>query len=117
MKNYILHSFNSGIYSVYVIGLNYLSILSYLKELEKEQLFCSRQGLLLVDQYLSTGDSDNRFVAVKFSNGKIDLQSARKVKVNQNIKKLADLLLKPHKIEVENSILSEDQKSRILYGN
>ena len=116
MKKYILHSFNSGIYSVYVIGLNYLSILSYFKELEREPLLCSRQGLVLVDQYLSTGDSDNRFVAINFFYGKIDLKSARKVKVDQKVKKLANFLLKQHKMEVENSILSEDQKSRILYG-
>lgn len=116
MKSYIVYSLDSGMYSVYVIGLTYLSILSYVKDVEKECLLRNKQGVLLLDQYLSTGDSDNRFVAINFSHGRINLKSARRVKVNQNIKKLSDLLLRPYKIEIENSILNEDQKNCILYS-
>jgi hypothetical protein len=114
MKSYIIKKINLD--ELYLLCLDYISILNYIDELEKDTLITSQEGTLIIDQLLVAGDGKNRFISCQFSFGKIDLASARNIESRKEYKKITIELLQPNYSNLRYSILTETQLNMIREG-
>lgn len=101
----------------YVIGLTYISILEYFPliqlEVEKD---VSYTGSILIDQLLSAGNGKNRFIQCVVKHGKIDLSTAKNIMPQELFKKITSEELRRNQKVLDNSILTEKQRSLIKQG-
>lgn len=105
-KTYYL---DDDIYSCLVICLSYASLYNYLDTLCME---LKRKGIntarLLLDQLLITGNKQNRFLAVEYSNGKILPQSATNISsISVKYRQITVNELQKRKVNLHNSVLSQ----------
>lgn len=114
-KTYYL---DDDIYSCLVICLSYASLYNYLDtlcmELKNKGI---NTAILLLDQLLITGNKQNRFLAVEFSNGKILPQSATNVSsVSVKYRQITVKELQKRKTNLRNSVLSQAEIKLIEDG-
>jgi len=118
MKEYIVTQTNKNYAKYLVFGTSAESPLFLLEEIIK-QLFQENGTVVLFDQLLQTGNTDNRFLAITISNGSFDLSSAkhidRKTIDDEDRGKIAKFLRTNAKI-LKYSILSLQQKEAIIGG-
>lgn len=62
-------------------------IMEYLQDIENETMLAKSEGVLIIDQLLSTGNGKNRYIACPYKNGKIDINSSKTIEPIQDIKK------------------------------
>ena len=79
MHEYIIFDVNVDDYDRCVLCLSFKSLLSYIKEIEAELAEEMKEGRILIDQLLVTGNEANRFVSCVFSNGRLDFKTAQNV--------------------------------------
>ena len=118
MKKYFkIFCLNADHYDCMVLCLSYESIFSYMDSLQKE---ISRSGIsdgmILIDQLLISGNGNNRFLSMKFSNGTFDYTSAKNMDVEKKYHQITSIELKNNDKILENSILSDHQISLIKKG-
>lgn len=116
MRDYIIKNLHSRFYSKFLLCLTFESIITYLDKIENDPEIISQSGELLIDQLLVTGNGYNRFVKCSFSNGEIDLVSAKNVIPAIEYRQLSVKLLQENYEYVYNSILTEEQRKMILNG-
>lgn len=114
-KTYYLEN---DIYSCLVICLSYASLFNYLDtlcmELKNKGITTAR---LLLDQLLITGNKQNRFLSIEYSEGHILLQSAQNVtSIETKYRTLTANELKKRKSHLYNSILSKAEIKMIEEG-
>ena len=116
-KFFKIYNLNADLYDCMVICLTYESIFSYIDALQKA-IFDSgvKDGTVLIDQLLISGNGKNRFLTIKYSNGLFDYTSAKNTEANIKYHQITSYELKNDESLLENSILSSRQISLIKKG-
>ena len=114
-KKYVFKQLNSK--QIYLICMDYNSILNYIDEIENESLLESNAGELIIDQLLVAGNGKNRFITCQFYNGKIELGTAKNIEGTYDYKKITTELLKEYQNDLKYSILTDNQLRQIHEGH
>lgn len=104
-------------YACLITCLTYESILNYVEmvqsDLVKEGIY---YGIILIDQLLVTGNGKNRFLALRLKDGKLMFDTAINVVADVYYRLLTSNALRTNPMSLKNSILTQEQKSKILSG-
>lgn len=118
MKNYIIKEINKDDAKYLVFGTSVESPLYYLEEI-KQEIQCFNGERIIIDQLLQTGNGENRFIVLSYTNGDFDLNSIH-ISSNKNtcscIKSFGCDFLRNHLSILEYSILLSEQKEAIING-
>ncbi len=116
-KFFKIYNLNADLYDCMVICLTYESIFSYIDALQKAISDSGvKDGTVLIDQLLISGNGKNRFLTIKYSNGSFDYTSAQNIEANIKYHQITSYELKNDESLLENSILSNNQISLIKKG-
>ena len=116
-KFFKIYNLNADLYDCMVICLTYESIFSYIDALQKAISDSGvKDGTVLIDQLLISGNGKNRFLTIKYSNGSFDYTSAKNTEANIKYHQITSYELKNDESLLENSILSNNQISLIKKG-
>lgn len=99
---------------LFVLCLNYDSILNYVGEIENQIRSKFWNGKIVVDQLLVTGNGKNRFIECDYNDGHIVLTSAKVINPNERYLKLSKEFLSLNQAIIDKSILTKFEKSRIF---
>ena len=113
MNEYIIFDTNADGYDKHVLCLTFESILSYIGKIESALAKEIIEGKVLIDQLLITGNGANRFMSCKFSNGRLDFETAQIVTPAESFRRETIEWLHDNYSFVENSILTEEQRQKI----
>lgn len=113
MSEYIMLNTHVDGYDRLVLCLSFESLLSYVRKIEAVLAVETKEEKILIDQLLITGNGTNRFMSCKFSNGRLDFQTAQIVTPAEFFRKETVEWLHDNYSYVENSILTEDQRQKI----
>lgn len=116
MDEFVIVPLNNGEYDNFLLCLTFESIVNYLKAIENKSEISQKNGIMLVDQLLVTGNNDNRFFCCSYNNGVINLQSAKRVVPDLRYRELAVEYLKLNFSLLNNSILTETQRICVMEG-
>ncbi|MCD8057041.1 MAG: type II toxin-antitoxin system RnlB family antitoxin [Bacteroides fragilis] len=117
MEKYLFHSIMDSKYLGIVTILDYeIRLNTYLSELVLPSYFGGKKAL--VDLALKSGLDEYRFVSFDVDdNGKLILNTNSYAKVSEEIEKAANCFLQQRSDIVNNSILTDNQKRKILIEN
>ena len=118
MKDIIINKSNNPKIKYVIFSISTDSPLFLLDEIIKNINLENGQKVLF-DQLLQTGDSNNRFLSLKFANGKFDLSSIQhidKEQIDETLYKFISDFLRNEQRLLRYSILLEEQKNFILSG-
>lgn len=111
MKNFIITELKKD-YKVLITLLNYeVPISKCLKEIKLND---KTEQKILVDSLLCSGENEYRFIEMATKNGIIVVLEYKYIEVDNNIKKIANDIIKTNKNAVENSILTKEQKRKLI---
>jgi hypothetical protein len=111
MKNFIIIELKKD-YKVLITLLNYeVPISKCLKEIKLND---KTEQKILVDSLLCSGENEYRFIEMATKNGIIDVSEYKYIEVDNNIKKIANDIIKTNKNAIENSILTKEQKRNLI---
>lgn len=116
---FYIQQIDLGNYSVIVYSGSYDSPLSYLLDIENQiRELGIGDGYILFDTLLSKGNISTRFFEAKFEDGKFIKSSFKNIEVakNSEIRKKACEFYKESGINLNNSLLTEAQKTTINKG-
>jgi len=99
---------------LFVVCMGYDSILNYIDDIEKMINDKYRDGKLVVDQLLVTGNGKNRFLECQIKDGKIALSSARLITPLDRYIELSKIYLTQNRNTLKRSILTEHEKESIF---
>lgn len=116
MNEFVIRKMNSCEYDKFLLCLTFESIINYLDDIESSPEIKGQSGMLLIDQLLVTGDCENRFICCVYKDGKIDVSSTRKVIPTDEYRRKSVEELQSKFDCLKFSILSDEQKERILEG-
>lgn len=111
MENFIITELKKD-YKVLITLLNYEVPIS--KCLKKIKLNDKTEQKILVDSLLCSGENEYRFIEMATKNGIIDTKEYKYIEVDNNIKKIANDIIKTNKNAIENSILTKKQKRNLI---
>lgn len=114
MKNYYIKYLHSYKYSVFVICLSCDSFLDYVESIENDIHFSD--CLVIIDQLFITGNKDNRFIYCEFKQGKLLLNTAKRIDASERLKTVTYQYLKDNKELLINSSLTRRQIRLIMDG-
>lgn len=115
-RAFLLEDVDFDGYDKFLLCLTYHSLLYCLPEIEEALQKGPRQGKILIDHLLTTGNCHNRFLECDFKDGKLDFSSAKNVSPNPNFRQLTVNLLRRKPEAFENSILTRAQKEKVREG-
>jgi hypothetical protein len=104
MKEYVLRKIGDGKY--YLFCLSFYSILNYLRDLGNDEEIKSNKGILIIDQFLVAGNGENRFLTCNFSNGVVEISSAKNFTHEAELDALALNILQDNFNLLDSSILT-----------
>lgn len=87
MKKYVILKTNVKEYDRIIICLSYNSLLTYIHEIENNLKENIEIKCILIDQLLITGNTSNRFVKCNVLQGKLNLDTVKRVKCSDYVKK------------------------------
>lgn len=102
---------------LFVLCLNYDSILNYVNEIENQIVDKIRKGKIIVDQLFVTGNGKNRFIECDFADGQVLLSTAKVIKPNVRYLNLSKEYLAQNRSILDKSILTSNEKNRVLGGS
>lgn len=111
MENFIITELKKD-YKVLITLLNYEVLIS--KCLKEIKLNDKTEQKILVDTLLCSGENEYRFIEIITKNGIIDTEEYKYIEVDNNIKKIANDIIKTNKNAIENSILTKKQKRNLI---
>lgn len=114
MSEYIIFNTNVDGYDKYVLCLTFESLLSYIRKIEIALAEGKQEEKILIDQLLITGNGRNRFISCVFSDGRLDFRTAQIVIPSEFFRKETVEWLHDNYSYVENSILTEEQRQKIM---
>lgn len=114
MSEYIIFNTNVDGYDRYVLCLSFESLLSYIRKIEIALAEGKQEEKILIDQLLITGNGRNRFISCVFSDGRLDFRTAQIVIPSEFFRKETVEWLHDNYSYVENSILTEEQRQKIM---
>ena len=118
MKDIIINKSNNPKIKYVIFSISTDSPLFLLDEIN-ENVKLKNGQIVLFDQLLQTGDSDNRFLSLQFVNDKFDLSSIKHVdkkQIDETLYKFISDFLRNEQLLLRYSILLEEQKNFILRG-
>lgn len=118
MEDLIFEKLENDNLQYVVFSISEESPLFYLDEL-KELIDIEEGSMIVFDQLLQTGDVDNRFLCLKYSNGTFDFSSIKhlsKKDVGENVYSVISNYLRKNRLLLRYSILLEEQKEKIIKG-
>ena len=99
---------------IILLGLTIKSFPLYISSVEKSDLLKKeKNGSIIVDRLLSTGNNAKRYVSFDFKDGKIVLKSIKVVNPTESLKQKSLSLLKKNFKFLAHSILTDTQKNNI----
>ena len=113
MNEYTIIKTNVESYDRLVLCLSFESLLTYLKKIENVLAEDNMDEKILIDQLLITGNGNNRFMSLSFSNGRFDIKTARVVTPTEYYRKETVEWLHNNYNYVEHSILTVEQRQKI----
>lgn len=119
MNNYIIEKIDKDYAAFLVFGTSVESPLFELSEIQEDLNTREKEELVLFDQLLQTGNSENRFLTMKIVDGCFDYESAKNVDaktVDDEVKSFICSFLRNNTAILKHSILLSDQKNAILCG-
>lgn len=116
MKNYIIVPLTNKQYDNYLLFLTHEGVSSFLESIEESIQIKGHTGALLIDQLLITGNNYNRFLLCRYMDGKLDRASAENITPDDSYRQLAVHLLRYNYDLVSSSILTKDQREKVLTG-
>lgn len=94
-----------------VILKSYTGFFSEIPKIESELKLKNYSGEIYVDQLISNGFSENRFIKLIFSDDKIKRNSCEKIlNIDDKIKKISQKYYLKNLEIIENSVLNRNQK-------
>lgn len=114
MSEYIIKKISKDGYDRFLLLLTCESIFDYIKNIEETLTILNTSGRVLIDQLFLTGNCDNRFISCEFKDGKLDFKTAHFVNPSYYFRKETVNWLHNHYNYVENSILTETQREKIM---
>lgn len=118
MENYVLRKLNQTNIKYLIFGTSVESPLFAINEIASK-INENEEVEVLFDQLLQTGNADNRFLMLKFKNGKFELNSATCIKsemIKDEIKNEITVFLRKNPQILKYSILLNEQKKIIEQG-
>lgn len=112
-KKYFMFWTDVEHYKRFILGLGKNIFFNYSSELEKELIKENFTGMILVDELLAKGNTENRFLQCEVENGKILSQTARNVVPISYFSKKTSLFLFGKDDVIKNSALSEEDKNKL----
>lgn len=99
---------------LFVLCLNYDSILNYVNEIENQIVDKIRKGKIIVDQLFVTGNGKNRFIECEFVDGQVLLSTAKVIKPTDRYLSLSKEYLVQNRSILDKSILTSIEKNKVL---
>lgn len=103
-------------YDTLVIWLTTESFFDHIKKVEKHLSKTKKDKRVLIDWLFLTGNGQNRFMSILFSNGKFDYDTADNVEPDPFYREQTMKFLHDNYCFVEYSILTDDQRENIQEG-
>lgn len=116
MREFVITPLVNEDYDNYLLCLTHESLWSYLWKVEEAPEILNQSGILLIDQILVTGNEDNRFFKCMYTGGKLDFSTATKINPSDKYRQFAVEMLQKNYNFIKNSILSSDQRVKVLNG-
>ncbi|WP_435309695.1 type II toxin-antitoxin system RnlB family antitoxin [Sebaldella termitidis] len=114
MKNYKILFLKSH---CLILSKSYINPFNEIEKIEKELRNKNYQGLIYMDQLISNGLANNRFIQCEFSNGFILRNTCRVLENTSNeIKKTSQSYYLKNEQFIENSVLNNTQKFLYKHG-
>lgn len=114
MKEYILQNVEYNSNKFYLICLSHNSLLCYQSQIENE--LATKNGQIIIDQLLITGNNRNRFLTCTVRNGKLILSTAYVSNGDGPYKFLTSEYLRQNVDLLYASALTDLQKKLIIKG-
>ena len=118
MNGIIIEKLNNSFAQYLIYSVSTESPLFALDEVAN-QISLNNGDVVIFDQLLQTGNSDNRFLTLVYSNGTFDLSTIKHItncEVNSEIRKMVAEYLRSNTLLLKYSILLSKQKECILNG-
>ena len=116
MKNYLISEINTKKYKKLITLLDYKIQIS--KILNDIKLPENKIDKVLVDTLICSGLNEYRFIEVNVKeDGKIDLEHYKYIEADNELKKIADDIVRQYPIYLNNSVLPESTIKEILKGD
>lgn len=119
MKDIIIKKINNNLANYLVFGTTVDSPLFQLQEI-CAKISTSKSYVVLFDQLLQTGNSDNRYLLLHYNGSTFDFNTAKNIDssfVELKIRKIMSDFLKHNKLLLKYSILLSSEKEKILKGD
>lgn len=118
MSDYKIEYIKGGIYSALIVSLTYKNILNEIENIEKDLVLNKISGMIIIDNLLKSGNSEERFINAFFDGYKFDRKTFRFVGLSRTdqIRKLSCSLLRQQRNIIEMSVLDKFQKDLLMKG-
>ena len=116
MKPYAIKLTPNQEYIAIILCLTTESIMTYLDQIEKNPMLDNKNGILIIDQLLLTGNTLNRYVQCEFKNRHLQISSTIKITPTSHHKALSLKLLQENYNSLDTSILTDREKSYIQHN-
>lgn len=118
MKDYIVKKIDKSYAKYLIFGITVNSPLFCLEEIEKS-IDLTNGDIIVFDQLLQTGNTNNRFLTMSIGNDHFDMGSAKNIdgsKIDNDVRKIGCDFLRKN-VEILNyCILVSEQKEAIAMG-
>ncbi len=118
MKDYIVEKIDKSYAKYLIFGTTVNSPLFCLDEIEKG-INHTKEDIIVFDQLLQTGNSNNRFLTMSICNGHFDVGSAKNIdgsKIDDDVRKIGCEFLRKNVEILRHCILVSEQKEAIAMG-
>ena len=116
MDNFVMKDIVKDGYDKFLIWLSSESLIDHLGSIEKALGMNHSSGMVLIDQLFVTGNEENRFISCQYTDGKLDLKTARIVTPPIAFRKETAEWIRDHYEVVENSILTMEEREKAKRG-
>lgn len=114
VEKYNVFKLNNSVYNFLVVANIYENPINIFLS---EETFKFRCGTIIFDLTLIYGCKSNRYIVAQVNNGKLDISSIKPIaNIEESIKRISQEHFLTHSYLVENSILPNATKYRILHS-
>lgn len=115
MKKYLISEINTRKYKKLITLLDYQTQISQI--LNDIKLPENKTGKVLIDTLICSGLNEYRFIEVSIKeDSKIDLEHYKYIEADNELKKIADNIVRQYPIYLKNSVLPDSTIKEILKG-
>lgn len=116
MEHFVIKDIGKDGYDKFLIWLSSESLIDHLVSIEKALGMNHSSGTVLIDQLFLTGNEENRFISCEYTDGKLDLKTARIVTPPIAFRKETAQWIHDHYEAVDNSMLTGEEWEKAKRG-